>query len=61
MKKIKVLVLSMALVLTFSNTVLAANNVSEMAVNKGGQHVAECAQSMEKGISQCLQMIECLN
>jgi len=50
----------MALILTFSNTVLAANNVSEMAVNKGGQHVAECTQSMEKGISQCLQMVECM-
>lgn len=37
----------------------AANMVSEMAVNKGGQAVAECARTMEKGISECAKALEC--
>jgi len=28
-------------------------------VLKGGQHVAQCAQSMDKGVSDCAQMTVC--
>jgi len=59
MKKLAVLALSFTLVLTISGTVFAATNVSEMAVNKGGQHVAECAKTMSKGISECVKMGVC--
>lgn len=47
------------MVFASSNSVFAANNVSRMATTKGGQHVAECAQKMDRGISDCVQMIEC--
>ncbi len=33
-----------------------ASHVSFCAVTKGGQHVAECAQLMALGVSQCAQM-----
>ncbi|MBS4029921.1 MAG: hypothetical protein KGZ63_00620 [Clostridiales bacterium] len=35
----------------FSGAAFAANPVSQVAVEKGGQHVAHCAQMMERGIS----------
>ncbi|WP_366922550.1 hypothetical protein MFMK1_003014 [Metallumcola ferriviriculae] len=37
----------------FSGNAFAANMVSKMAVEKGGQAVAQCAQTMDKGVSQC--------
>jgi hypothetical protein len=30
-----------------------------MATTKGGKHVAECAQKMDKGISECAKLEEC--
>ncbi len=33
-----------------------ASHVAQCAVEHGGQHVAECAQTMERGISECAQM-----
>jgi hypothetical protein len=42
-----------------STEVFAANLVSEMATTKGGIHVAECAQKMDRGISDCAKHIEC--
>jgi len=47
------------ILLASSNSALAANNVSRMATSKGGQQVAQCAQQMDKGVSQCVQMPEC--
>jgi hypothetical protein len=45
--------------LSSSGTAFAANNVSQMAVNKGGRSVAECAQMMDKGVSQCVNSEGC--
>jgi len=59
MKKFLSLALFSVVLLISSNSVFAANNVSQMATTKGGQSVAKCAQEMNKGVSQCLQMIEC--
>jgi len=47
------------ILLSSSNSVFAANNISKMATTKGGQHVAQCAQQMDKGVSECIQMSEC--
>ena len=58
----KSLVILIAAVVIFSASpkqAYAANMVSEMAVNKGGQSVAECARTMEKGISECVKALEC--
>lgn len=59
MKKIMSLSILSLLIFASSSTAFAANNVSRMATTKGGLHVAQCAQEMELGISQCLQMPEC--
>jgi len=59
MKKYLVLSIITMSILASSSSVFAANNVSRMATTKGGQHVAQCAQEMERGISHCLQMSEC--
>jgi hypothetical protein len=53
MKKLFAIAILGVTLLTASSTAYAANNVSQMAVNKGGQSVAECAQMMDKGVSQC--------
>jgi hypothetical protein len=37
-----------------SGTAFAANNVSKEAVTLGGQTVAQCAQMMDRGVSQCV-------
>ena len=37
--------------MAFTGSAFAANPVAEKAVTKGGQHIAECAQMMERGIS----------
>jgi hypothetical protein len=33
-----------------------ASHVANCAVTMGGQHIAECAQMMEQGVSECAQM-----
>lgn len=60
MKKIISMSVLSLIILASSGSTFAANNVSNMATIKGGQHVAECAQKMDRGISQCLQMTECM-
>lgn len=59
MKKLLSITLVGMALLSSSNSAFAANKISEMATTKGGQHVAECAQKMDTGISECLQMLEC--
>lgn len=60
MKKFLSLTIAAMVLIISSGSVFAANNVSLMATTKGGQHIAECAQSMDKGISDCVKMLECL-
>lgn len=57
-KLLSVTLVGMAL-LASSNSAFAANSISKMATEKGEQHIAECAQKMNKGISECLEMFEC--
>jgi len=59
MKKIVVALVLGVVLLSSTSPTFAANNVSKMATTKGGQHVAECAQKMDKGISECVQHPEC--
>jgi hypothetical protein len=59
-KLVFVAVIALALLGT-TPQVFAANNVSQMAVNRGGQTVAQCAQNMEKGVSECAKLSECHN
>lgn len=58
MKFIAKLVLTSAMVLSFSATAFASTAVSDMALTEGGQHVAECAKMMT-GISECAKMPAC--
>lgn len=60
MKKIISIAVFSIVLLSSSSTAFAANNVSQMAVNKGGQHVAECARKMDRGISDCVRMTDCM-
>lgn len=53
MKKTVVSVFIVLAVLSFGSSAFAANMVSRMATEKGGQHVAQCAQMMDKGVSAC--------
>jgi hypothetical protein len=57
-KLIAIAILSLTLI-SSSSTAFAANNVSQMAVNKGGLSVAECAKMMEKGVSSCVTASGC--
>lgn len=59
MKKILSLAVVGFALFASTNSVFAANHVSEMATTKGGQHVAECAQMMDKGVSECAKAVEC--
>jgi len=59
MKKLLSITLVSMAILASSNSAFAANSISEMANTKGGQHIAECAKKMDKGISECLEMLEC--
>jgi len=61
LKKIMSLSVLSLLILLSSSTTFAANNVSRMATTKGGLHVAQFAQQMDLGISECLQMLECIH
>ncbi len=60
MKKIMSISILSLIILASSGSTFAANTVSNMATVKGGQHVAECAQKMDRGISGCIQMTECM-
>ena len=60
MKKLLTIALTGVMLLSFSGFAFAANAVSEMATTKGGKHVAECAQSMDKGVSECAKAPECV-
>ncbi|MBI2861149.1 MAG: hypothetical protein HYX91_06545 [Chloroflexi bacterium] len=58
MKKILVLAFASVAALTLSIPALAApdasaSQVAKCAVNMGGEHVAQCAQTMEQGVSSC--------
>jgi hypothetical protein len=59
MKKFLLASLTGCLFLAFSGSALAANAVSQMATTEGGKHVAQCAQEMDKGVSECAKMAEC--
>lgn len=59
MKKTFFALIATLIIFGSSSQVYAVNMVSEMAVNKGGQSVAECARTMEKGISECTKVLEC--
>lgn len=52
MKKFVVVSLMALTLMAFSGAAFAANPVSEMATQKGGQHIAECAQMMDRGVSK---------
>lgn len=60
MKKIVAVFLAGVLTLASSTMVFADNAVSDMATQKGGQAVAECAKNMDKGVSECAQLPECI-
>jgi hypothetical protein len=51
MKKVLTLTLVLVTLLAFGGSAFAANPVAEKATTKGGQHIAQCAQHMERGIS----------
>ena len=51
MKKMLAVSLTVLTLMVFSGSAFAANPVSRVALAKGGQHVAHCAQMMEQGIS----------
>jgi basic membrane lipoprotein Med (substrate-binding protein (PBP1-ABC) superfamily) len=51
MKKMFAITLTVLILAAFSGSAFAANPVSKMATTKGGQHIAQCAQMMERGIS----------
>jgi hypothetical protein len=57
-KLLSITIVGMAL-LASSNSVFAANAVSTMATTKGGQDIAQCAKTMDKGISECAKLPEC--
>jgi len=55
MKKIITATLLSLTLLAAAAPAFAANNISQAAVSCGGRHVAQCAQTMERGVSACLQ------
>ncbi|HBV87183.1 hypothetical protein [Desulfosporosinus sp.] len=59
MKKIATVITTGLMVLAFSSNAFASTAVSEMARSKGGQAVAQCAQAMDKGVSECAQKPIC--
>lgn len=59
MKKLFSIALLGVIFIASANSAFAANNISNIATTKGGQHVAHCAQEMDKGVSQCVQATEC--
>ena len=61
MKKLLSIAVVGVMFLASSNSAFAANHVSEIANTKGGQHVAECAKKMDKGVSECVKLPQCQN
>ena len=59
MKKIFTIITTGCMVLAFSGTAFASTAISEMAINKGGQALAQCAKAMDKGVSECALMPIC--
>ena len=59
MKKLLSIIAVGVMFLASSNSVFAATHVSEMANTKGGQHVAQCAKEMDKGVSECVKLSQC--
>jgi hypothetical protein len=59
MKKLLYIFVASIIVLGSTKQAYAVNMVSEMAVNKGGQSVAECARTMDKGVSECAKAEVC--
>ena len=59
MKKILSISALVITLLTSSTQVFAASHVAEMATTKGGTHIAECAQKMDRGISECAKHVDC--
>ena len=59
MKKILSISALVLTLLTVSTQVFASSHVAEMGTSKGGQHVAECAQMMDKGVSECAKLEAC--
>ena len=59
MKKIITIITTGLMVLAFSSTAFASTAVSEMAKDKGGQAVAHCAKTMDRGVSECAHMPIC--
>ena len=59
MKKLFAIAILGVALLSASSTAFAANNVSQLATTKGGRSVAECAQMMGKGISECVNTSGC--
>lgn len=61
MKKLLILTAIGLMLFGSTNFAFASTHVSEMAVAKGGQHIAQCAKNMDNGVSDCLELPECLN
>lgn len=59
MKKILALAILVGSLMATPGTAYAANQVSQMAVKEGGQSVAQCAQMMDRGVSQCAKAQTC--
>lgn len=53
MKKAVATVVMALSLFAMGSSAFAANMVSQMATEKGGRHVAACAQMMEQGVSAC--------
>lgn len=51
MKKVIAVSLTLLTLVAFGGSAFAANPVAQVAREKGGQHIAHCAQMMERGIS----------
>lgn len=51
MKKMLIVSLTALTIMVFSGSAFAANPVAKIATTKGGNHIAQCAQMMERGVS----------
>lgn len=59
MKKLTLAVTTSLFLLAFTGNAIASPAVSHMATVNGGQTVAECAQYMDQGVSECAQNPNC--
>jgi predicted lipoprotein with Yx(FWY)xxD motif len=53
MKKLTLTLTTGLFLLAFAGNAMASTAVSQMATEKGGQAVSECAITMDKGVSEC--------